>query len=202
MGAPIWVLVLILLAGIFGPWGLSLPMVFTNSRCAFAWGFDRIYPSKFADISRKHGGPTLAIWYNVAVSAVITYLYVFFPAQFGAMTYTMMLWAAGEIIVAFAGIVFPFKRKDIFDAAPSLVRMKIGAIPLMSIVAAICLGLLLFIEYAIVTPLFEGLVDYTGAVGITVIFVGTPTIIYYVSRWYQRRKGVPIDLAHRALPPE
>jgi amino acid transporter len=202
MHAPLWVLVLVLLAGIFGPWGLGLPMVFTNSRCSFAWGFDRIYPTQFASVSRKTGSPTLSIWYNVFFANVIAFIYIFLTSIFGAMTYTMMLWAAGEIVVAVAGIVFAYKRKDILAAAPKLVRAKIGPVYAITFVAILVLIEMIWMEYAISEPLIAGLVNPIGGVVLTVLFVGVPIAIYYVSRWYNKRKGIPIDLVHRMLPPE
>jgi amino acid transporter len=202
MHAPLWVLVLVLLAGIAGPWGLGLPMVFTNSRCSFAWGFDRIYPTQFASISRKTGSPTLSIFYNVAFGNAIAFVYIFLPSIFGAMTYTMMLWAAGEIVVAVAGITFAYKRKDILAAAPKLVRAKIGPLPIITFVAIVVLAEMIFMEYAIAEPLVVGLVNPVGGVALTILFVGVPIVIYYVSVWYNKRKGIPIDLVHRTLPPE
>ncbi len=185
--------------------GLSLlvnavPYTYVSVRNMFAWSFDRTIPASLAAVDEKHHSPYLAIIITTIASAVITYASVFYNISI-LFTYITFLFAALYAIVGLAGILFPFRRKDIFDSSPDIVKKRIGGIPMISIIGAISLVSSLFVGYSLLTPQFSGpfiLQNFLVVVGVLV----TPLVIYGVTYAYYKSKGIPVDLAQRQLPPE
>jgi amino acid transporter len=185
--------------------GLSLlvnavPYTYVSVRNMFAWSFDRTIPASLAAVDERHHSPYLAIIITTIASAVITYASVFYNISV-LFTYITFLFAALYAIVGLAGILFPFRRKDIFDSSPDIVKKRIGGIPMISIIGAISLVSSLFVGYSLLTPQFSGpfiLQNFLVVVGVLV----TPLVIYGVTYAYYKSKGIPVDLAQRQLPPE
>ena len=185
--------------------GLSLlvnavPYTYVSVRNMFAWSFDRTIPASLAAVDERHHSPYLAIIITTIASAVITYASVFYNISI-LFTYITFLFAALYAIVGLAGILFPFRRKDIFDSSPDIVKKRIGGIPMISIIGAISLVSSLFVGYSLLTPEFSGpfiLQNFLVVVGVLV----TPLVIYGITYSYYKSKGIPVDLAQRQLPPE
>jgi amino acid transporter len=101
----------------------------------------------------------------------------------------------------FAAAIFPYRRKDIFESSPKIVRYKIGPVPLLTIVGGIGIFLSLFISYSTILPSFNGFpINPIYVVSMLLVMVAG-LIIYGISYLYQRSRGVPMDLANKELPP-
>jgi APA family basic amino acid/polyamine antiporter len=168
-------------------------------RNIFAWSFDRVIPAKFAAVTDK-GVPWVAVLFWGAVAYLSLYLATF-TTVFNYLAYTNFGWWIAVAIVMFAATIFPYRKKDLYNSAPSNVRTKLGPVPLISILGAIGIGLSLFVSYATILP------SYTGAplnpvyiASILLIFV-IAFIIYIVSYFYHKSRGVPVDLIAKELPP-
>jgi len=105
------------------------------------------------------------------------------------------------IIVAVAGIIFPWKRKDIFDVAPDFAKKKIGGVPIISIASAVSIPISIYIAAASVNPAVYGTIDATYIITTIITFIIAP-VIYYISYAFHKSKGIPIRLAHERIPPE
>jgi len=198
---PVWAVIQAISAfgwGLFLNWGI----VFTMSRCMFAWSFDRILPDRVSYVHPK--------WRTPVIASAITVI-----LGWGGLLFSLSPWGLWMMnmnanfimistlcVIALAGIFFPLKRKDIFDAAPGWVRFKIGRIPFMSIWSAITLITGAGMLYTTITmPAvggFIGLGTWVTTVGLFVL----GGIVYAISRWYRRKKeGVDISLASKEIPP-
>jgi amino acid transporter len=106
------------------------------------------------------------------------------------------------VIVSIAAMIFPFKRKEIFDASPSIVRSRVGGIPVISILGAVAAFFSLYAAYYALTtsvmgPLNEG--SYGLIAGVFLLGV----IIYHVARAYRLSKdGIDLGLLIKQIPPE
>jgi len=70
----------------------------------------------------------------------------------------------------------------------------------VSILGAISAGISAFTVYTSLTPAMIGLMRFDYIATLIGTFV-VGVLIYYISYFYNRRKGVPIDLAHKEIPP-
>jgi amino acid transporter len=181
----------------------SINVVFISfwlpSRYIFAWAFDRIIPTKCADVNARFRTPHVAIalitiaW--IFVSAV--YWFTSFPT---ALTIGTLLYNICFAIVALGCVIFPFTKKDLLAQAPGFLRKKIAGVPLISIVGLLTAISFLWIAYIsaanplIVTPTTYGVIIAVG------IVVGC-LVIYYASYFYHKRRGLDISLVFKEIPP-
>jgi APA family basic amino acid/polyamine antiporter len=199
-GIPVWLLALIAIGAIAGAAAQPLTKAFVASRNVFAWAFDRVIPPYFSNVSRRWGTPFAAVALVIAIGLFLNVLGSF-TTVFNYFTFMMLLWVAAEVIVSLTAILFPYLRKDIFEASPDAVKKKVGGIPVLSIMGGLAIAFLVYVFYAISYPLFSGSISIAGFEMFGILLV-VPIIIYAASVTYYRKKGVPIDLAHRQLPPE
>ncbi|MFI5421049.1 MAG: APC family permease, partial [Nitrososphaerales archaeon] len=129
---------------------MNISIFFMLSRNLFAWSFDRVVSTKFADINERTRTPLYAIGAMVIIGLFFAYIAVFGT---GVLSSLFNIGTAGQflvfLIVAFAAIAFPYRRKDIFDSAEPLARRKIGGIPLITILGILSVAVSIFTIYSI-----------------------------------------------------
>lgn len=177
-----------------------LTAVFASTRCLFAWTFDGIFPFKLASVSEKYHVPTYSLVAIVAVSALFIYLTVYttFSAFF---TYVVLASSASLVIVGLSALVFPFRRRETFNAAVNPVSAKLGGFPLISLVGILSIITSTFTGYVAMLPAFIGVFTPLYAYFIIILFV-VGLIIYYISYTLRKRRGYPIDEMLKEIPPE
>lgn len=180
--------------------GTMTAFIFVVVRNLFSWSFDRLIPSQFTKVSSRYGTPWLATILAIALGEIcaLAYHYTDFASY---MSYMPLGFAVAMFIASWAAIVFPFHRKDLFQASPSFVQMRIGGLPLITLIGILSAISSAYIAYASMVPAVAGTLNPVYVYAIIAIFF-VPIIIYYGSRAYERHKGVPIDLARKEVPPE
>jgi amino acid transporter len=194
---------LIVLTGIgYFIWFVSYVIVtfVAVSRCFFAWAFDRVFPSPFADVHPKFRTPYKAIILMVLISVFFLVLYqtgpVFFPMYWTTIP-NVIVWVA----LGIAAILLPFRKRDVFEASP--VNYRIGRMPLISIVGFLSLiPQLIFLYILSFDPgwVWGGALSWqAGVLTATTIVIGA--IIYFTMKFYRKKKGVDVTLAFKEIPP-
>ena len=194
---------LVLITGVLGmvfQLGFLLVIAFVASRNIFAWSFDRVIPAKFSDVSRRYSSPYMAIIlaFIIGVIYLVLYDYTTITAYFA---YASFGFAVSWIVVGLAGVLLPYRRKDLFDTAPSFVKRKFLGIPAVAVIGLVAMISSGWLAVGSLDPAVVGTINSTYVLFIIVLLV-VPIIIYAVSYGYQRRRGVPVDVAHKELPPE
>ncbi|HZW85682.1 MAG TPA: APC family permease [Nitrososphaerales archaeon] len=170
------------------------------SKYLFAFSFDRVIPSKFADVSEKFHTPYIAVITTAVIAILAEYLYSYLGYS-SYFTMGTVLWGISYVVPGLALMVFPFVKKDLFATAPGWVGKKVAGIPLVSLVGlatAVGFGYVGYDAYsnpAITSPNFNSL----ALVG-SLIVVGL--VLYFVSKAYYRGKGIDISMALKEIPPE
>ena len=101
---------------LFFPWW-ACGLVLSASRYVFAFSFDRILPSTFADINARLHIPIKATILTLIVGAVLVY-FTAYTSYIGQVLNTTTIWAIVWIIVGISAIVFPIRRKDLAKGLP------------------------------------------------------------------------------------
>jgi len=180
-----------------GSCGIVVP--FVAVRNVFAWAYDRVVPTKFAELD-KRGNPYMAIAVVIIAGEIFNYLYYYTDA-FKYLSYSMLGWFIATAIVSLAATLFPYRRRDIFEASPAIVKKKIGGVPAITILGVAAFFISLGVAYATITPAYAGTLTYSYVFAVALTLIAGP-VIYYVSYFYQKSRGIPVDLAHAQLPPE
>jgi amino acid transporter len=172
------------------------PLIISQTRYVFAWAFDRILPEKMAYVSERTNTPvfaTIAVVFGGLLGAALTDLY-------GSTSYpkdAFAIFTFGFIGAALAAIVFPFRRKELYKNF--VLRKKFG-LPLISWLG---LGSLVYLIYSTYLS-YEGGGIPLDKVALTLYggILGLGIIIYLTSYIINKRRGIPLDLVFKEIPPE
>jgi amino acid transporter len=174
---------------------------FAPTRNIFAWSFDRLIPPQF---SRMHPRLRAPMWTITATFLVAWFFFaadVFQPVWTADVGFTIFGWFVGWIILGVAAIVFPYSRRDLFEASPPIVKTRVFGVPLITVLGVLTLIVSLFIEWQIFVPVLAGTLPMTQ-VWITLVLMAIPVVIYAASTAYYNRQGVPLSLQFQQVPPE
>jgi amino acid transporter len=195
----IYVMFFMYLAGSLAP---IFAYFWIATKYVFAWSFDRVIPSKFADISERFRTPHIAV-ISVIVLAVLSEAVFLFLGWSASFTMGSIIWDVSYVVPALALVAFPYVKKDLFEQAPGFVKMKLGGLPIISVV-----GLITAIAFA-----WEGYIGFaTGCGGyctptpfgyyLTAALIVVGFVLYLASWAYHKREGLDISMALKAIPPE
>jgi APA family basic amino acid/polyamine antiporter len=177
--------------------------LFVLSRNIFAWSFDRVLPSAFASVNSRTRTPVNAVILMVAASLIYLYLSINTTYLGFLFTYGTAGTFLAFIFVAFAAIVYPYRRKDLFESASDeTARKKYGGLPLMTILGAISLVISIYVVYAIIQPAIGG-PTFTNALEYGI--VGTfafGVVVYLVAYFARRSQNINLGLIAKEIPPE
>lgn len=180
--------------------GLLLLVAFLPVRNLFAWSFDRLLPEGVTKTT-KNGTPWVATVIVILVTIAMVGL-AMFTGVVDQMINTMIILAIVFFVTSIAGIVFPFVKKDMFEAAPRVVNFRVGGIPFLTIAASISAATFGFITYAcIATPAFSGPTGWESWVFLIGMF-GSGALVYYGMRAFRKSQGIDVDLNWQEIPPE
>ncbi|MDG6906760.1 MAG: APC family permease [Nitrososphaerota archaeon] len=181
--------------------GFAMVYFLIPVRNIFAWSFDRIIPMKFADVSSR-GVPWVAVLFYGAIAYISLYASIY-TKFLSYLTYANLGWWIAVAVVMFAAAALPFRKRDIYSSAPSIVRKSIGPLPVLTLVGVIGGLLSLFVSYTTILPSYNsGLEITTSYVGTIVAIFVIALVIFVISYAYNRSKGVPLELLTKELPPE
>jgi basic amino acid/polyamine antiporter, APA family len=170
------------------------------SRNLFAWSFDRLMPDRISEVNERTHSPVNAMLVIVLVSLVSVAIVgtnqdlTFIVGLFGlTITY---------LFVSLAGIFFPYRQRDTFEASPY--NARVGGVPVVSIIGILSLVGMALISYVLLNDQNSGTaLDVNPervALALIVPIIGF--VAYFVIRATQKARGVNIDLAYREIPPE
>ena len=180
---------------------MNISIFFTLSRNLFAWSFDRVAPGLFADINPKTRTPVYAISIMTLVGLLYAYISIF---QYGLLATLFTYGTAGTfmvfLIVSVAAIAYPYRMKDVFEAAHPLSKKKVAGVPLISVLGGLSFVVSLVVIYGILLPAIGdvGSVILTGIVPTFVV----GAIIYAVVWVIRRNQGIDLNLLQKQIPPE
>lgn len=190
---------LIFFTWLFGSIQALFVYFWAPSRYLFAWAFDRIIPTRFADVGRRFHTPHVAIIALAVLCVVELWLYAFagFPYAFALGTF---LWVVAYVVPGLATVVFPFTKKDLLEQAPAFMQKKVAGVPMLSIIGLVTTVTFAYMGYiAYSNPLITFLTVTGLAIAAGVLVVAF--LIYAASVLYHRRRGLDILMALKELPP-
>jgi amino acid transporter len=175
-------------------------MAFGPVRNIFAWAFDRVIPTFFAKVD-KRGSPWAAVLLGAIIAEGFFILQIFQPMW---IAYSILAWFFAWAVVGVFGIVFYFvpRGRAIFEKSPDIVKKRIGKVPIITIWGVLCFIVGVLLDYYMLVPFFQGLISPLY-IWITIgFFILPPFIIYYISRYYHMKKGIPMELQFQEIPPD
>ena len=187
--------ILVPLAIIGSVFGSLLTIMTAVVRQTFAWSFDRVFPTKFADLDSRWGSPIYALMLVVVISLLFIALNAFTTILQYLSYSTSGLWAT-TAVVGLAAAILPFKRKDLLGY---FVTNRKWAL-------AIC-GILTFLGGAAVAAIalspayLQAAISPLNILGLFLTFL-VGLAIYFISWGIRKSKGIDLSLNMKDIPPE
>ena len=176
----------------------GVPLFISQTRYMFAMSFDRILPEKVASVSDRFHTPVVATILVFIGAMLGLSLMAILPNSGEFATATFAVFTFGFIIPALAAIIFPFRRKQMYEDA--FVAKKKFILPLISWLGV---GSAVYLIYSTwlahqsgSLPIDSSSLTLYGAIyvlGILVLVIG-----YFRARV----KGLPLELVFKEIPPE
>jgi len=169
-----------------------------NSRCMFAWSFDRLLPEKLAEVDERTGSPVVAIVLSAIGAELFLVVFTFWgdtATFFGGSTLGYLL-AFGT--TALAGVLWPVLHPESFRNSPAAIR--VFGIPLIQLAGAGTLVYFAFLFWAFLTNPAFGLARL-GIFGFALYWLAG-LVVFVVSWQIRRRQGLDLSLVYREVPAE
>jgi APA family basic amino acid/polyamine antiporter len=185
---------------IIGSLGPVFAYFWIVTKYLFAWSFDRVIPSAFASVSARFHTPYVAVLVAAVVGVILSYLFVYL----GYATYFTMgtvIWGISYTVPGLALMAFPFARKDIFASATGWMAVKIGGLPIISLVGLLTTIGFGYVGYlALSNPAIGVANEFSEVLIVSLIVAGL--LIYFASVAYHKGKGMDMGMALKEIPPE
>jgi amino acid transporter len=199
---------LLLLGGSFA-WGIinwvgAMGLAFAPVRNLFAYAFDGMLPEKINQVNRR-GSPIFAVllgfiisWFQFTVNCIT-------PLLSAYQVYTITIWFFGWIFLSIAAIIFPWKRKDIYEKSPAIVHQSIAGIPWIVIAGVFGLIISILVVYFTFVPAItaQSITFQLPALLVSFgFYMLLPILLYFVAVAINRRRGVSLQRRFQEIPPD
>ena len=167
--------------------------VIVFSRYLLAQSFDRFLPSRLSYVSPRLGSPVLAHSVDLIIAVVLIGLATFFSgsffALFGSIISSMLYFA----LVGLAAATYAFRKEKGISRA---------ILAVFGLLSTVVFGFIA--SQYLTSPTFSIFNTPASWLNETYI-VGTlvaGALIYLLSKWYHKKRGIDISLNYKELPPE
>jgi amino acid transporter len=156
-------------------------------------------PEALGKVTDRTASPSNATLLTVAVAEVIMLLQAFFGLPF--INY-IALFSVCFLIAGIAAIAFPYRRPDLFQVSPGLVRRRFAGVPVLVLAGVGNTLLFSIVLYSCFTN--PGLSGVSGWLPVAVVasIYGTGLVIYAIARHRARSAGIDLQKLFRTIPPE
>lgn len=170
------------------------------TRYMLAWSLDRTVPRQLGEVSDRFHTPVKAIIFCAITGeiALIGLVNISSASLLGALLAQILAF----IVVSIAGIVFPYRLRNVWEGGGGRRIFGVPAVTLAGIGGVVALGslLLMFIFNSSVNATFAVTRRLSLAFMLGVVVLGA---VWYAATWaINRSKGVDLSLAYREIPPE
>lgn len=204
-----WFLALIPIFAVFWVANDIPPFIITSSRIVFAMSFDRVLPERLSQVNERWHSPTTAILLTMFVAFIGNFaesdIFVKYPIPVvtdyinsgGGVVATDIWDTIFFLLASLAGMLFVFRRKDIYDKSPYKPgKWVVAGIGLIATLANV------YLLYLVATgwPITESWGQPAWIFTVFLLVVGA--IIYYYYRSKGSRVGVDYSTIYAEIPPE
>lgn len=182
---------------------LAQTYFFYASRIMFAWSFDRIVPEWVSEVDGQTGAPRNAVLLIALLAEIGVIASAFYSVLFVQLNFVFYA-AITMLVPVLAAIVYPFRKRELWEQGAGHVRATIGGVPTMTLVGV---GTLIFLVVLVASPFVWPAVGFppdqvANSLLIFGAIVAIGVIIFAASRWYREsREGINIMATFQEVPP-
>ena len=177
------------------------PLLISQTRYLFAWAFDRILPDRIASVNERFHTPIIATTIVTIVAIISAGIMAFgqvgYSGEYATLAFTMF--SFGFIIPALAAIIFPFMKKQLYETA-FVWKKKILGLPSLTWLG---LGSAIYLIYSTYLSYESGTLPIDSfSIAMYGTIYGLGALVIIASYVVNRRRGLPLDLVFKEVPPE
>jgi basic amino acid/polyamine antiporter, APA family len=197
----VWYLILALSS--LGFFQVILIVYFASTRIMLAASLDRVLPDRLSYVTSRTHSPIVALIVSAIGCEAFLYLIVYYQPLTSYFSTAGLATQIAYILISVTAIIFPFRKKQIFDASPAS-KYKIGGFPVLSLAGVLALIVNLYIAGIFIAgPPLGFLSVYTASsfefvIGIFLICF----IIYWIAFAARRSQRIDLSLSFAEIPPE
>jgi amino acid transporter len=185
--------------------GWFLPGIFNNlallHRAPFAWSFDRLLPSRLAEVNERTHTPVVSICITWVVCVGAAYWAVYGSSFQEALTLSFLFGWITPLVCGIAATVLPRRRPELFKGSPADWRVGgVQVIVIMGALTTIMTSFMIFLIIDFATPLGISNLALTIALPFGVLVFCA--VWYFIAKAVQRDRGIDLDLLYRTIPPD
>jgi amino acid permease len=131
------------------------------------------------------------------------YLIIYYSSDTGYFSTAGLATQIAYILICVTAILFPYRKKQIFEASP-IAKYKLGSVPILSILGAIALVINVYIAWIFIAgpPLgFLSISSGSSIEFIVGIFAGC-FIFYWIAWGVRKSQSIDLSLSFSEVPPE
>ncbi len=194
----------VILGGLtFGLFQVILIVYFASTRIMFASSLDRVLPEKLSYVNPRTHSPLVALIVSAIGCEAFLYLIIYdqkFTSYFSTAGLATQI---AYILISITAIIFPFRKRSIFEASPAG-RYKVGGFPLLSILGILALAVNLFIAWIFIAGPPLGFLSVPSSYSIAFVSgIFLACLVVYAIAWSVRRsQRIDLSLSFSEIPPE
>lgn len=197
----VWAVILIGL--MFGTFQVILIIYFASTRILFAASIDRVLPEKLSYVTPRTHSPLVTLIISVIGCEAFLYVIIYDSSFTSYFSTAGLATQIAYILISVTAILFPFRKKDIFEASP-VGKRKILGFPLLSIMGILALIVNVFIAWIYAAGPALGFLSISTQISIEFvigIFLACG-IIYFIAWAVRRSQGIDLSLSFKEIPPQ
>jgi amino acid transporter len=163
------------------------------SRYIFAFSFDRVLPTVFADVNDRLHVPLKAIGLTLVISIILTYIAIY-TTYIGQLLNVVTIWTIVWILIGISAVVLPFWRKEFASGLPG----GRWLLPFFGLLTIVGMGITFY--WSVSVPAIGP--STLGSAMLLVVIFGSAVVIYLARYVYFKGKGLDLIRGQMALPPE
>jgi APA family basic amino acid/polyamine antiporter len=194
----------IILGGLtLGIFQVILIVYFASTRIQLAASLDRVLPEKLSYVNPRTHSPLIALVVSAIGCEAFLYLIIYDTTFTSYFSTAGLATQIAYILISITAILFPFRKKAIFEASPAG-KYKVGGFPLLSLMGILSLIVNLFIAGIFIAGPPLGFLSISSTTSIAfVIGIFVACFLVYTIAWGVRRsQNIDLSLSFSEIPPE
>jgi amino acid transporter len=166
-------------------------------RYLLSYSFDHMAPEAMGDVSERYHTPVKAIIFSAAMGLVAVIVLILWAQASLLSVVLAQMWFF--IVYSVAAAIFPYKFPRLWESTTS--GRKIAGIPVITIAGVVSILFTALISYYFLFYSMFGANSSSSLLAV-VITVLAGAVYYYGYKFYQKSRGVDVDMVFKEIPPE
>jgi APA family basic amino acid/polyamine antiporter len=172
----------------------------SSTRVIFAAAFDRVLPSRAAEVSEKRQVPFYSLILMLLPAAGLSAVYAYSGSFRNYFLDATLVIAVTYLFSAIAVVILPWRKPELWAASPAS-RFKFLGVPIVLAAGWVTIGLLLFCLYEWFSNSLYFVNNKSSLVFMGAMYV-LAIIVYVTARIVRRRQGIDLGLINKEIPVE